>query len=122
MGLDQWLFKKQHNPPVEQECAYWRKANWLRQWVINHCDNFEDEGDTLITHEQLQELLETCETVCTFHNLAPKLLPTMSGFFFGSLDYDEYYFAEVEYTVELLRKLLADPDTPNYDFYYSEWY
>lgn len=39
-------------------------------------------------------------------SLAQELLPTQSGFFFGSTDYDQWYWWDLEYTVEKLGKLL----------------
>jgi hypothetical protein len=51
--------------------------------------------------------------------VAERLLPTSSGFFFGSYDYDEYYWADLEHTKEILEALKKDEHG---DFYYqSSW-
>lgn len=42
--------------------------------------------------------------------LAGELLPTTSGFFFGSTDYDEYYFQDLVATKEILEEALKDPE------------
>ncbi len=52
--------------------------------------------------------------------LASDFLPTTSGFFFGSTDYDSYYFNDIKNTAEKLRALLKeDPDATYY--YSSSW-
>lgn len=42
--------------------------------------------------------------------IARKLLPTTSGFFFGSTEYDQWYYADVKDTVEIIEKVLATTD------------
>jgi hypothetical protein len=50
--------------------------------------------------------------------VAKELLPTSEGFFFGSTDYDEYYYNDLKETSEGIDKLLAEiPET--WEFYYS---
>lgn len=50
---------------------------------------------------------------------AEKLLPTGSGFFFGGLEYDEYYHKDLKNTKKILEDALADPTG---DYYYnSSW-
>jgi hypothetical protein len=69
-------------------------------------------------------LLNVCEKVLDDPDLAEELLPTSSGFFFGSTDYDEYYEQELRETVILLTKLLSDTrlNSGNVDFVYtSSW-
>ncbi|WP_144061189.1 hypothetical protein [Hyphomicrobium denitrificans] len=53
---------------------------------------------------------------------AKRLLPTQAGFFFGSTDYDEYYFDDVADTVRQLEAVLAEPDEAVIDFEYrASW-
>ena len=40
--------------------------------------------------------------------IADKLLPTASGCFFGGTDYDQYYIYDLEYTKDLIEKLLIE--------------
>ena len=42
--------------------------------------------------------------------VASELLPTQSGFFFGSTDYDQYYMQDIESTIEILTKVLEETD------------
>jgi hypothetical protein len=51
---------------------------------------------------------------------ALETLPTHEGFFFGSTDYDEWYLSDIQYTKNVLERLLAeDPDGSYY--YSSSW-
>jgi hypothetical protein len=56
------------------------------------------------------------------HSLAQELLPTQSGFFFGSTDYDEWYFSDVEDCKQQMEKLLSmyDEDT-DVIFFIMSW-
>ena len=45
-----------------------------------------------------------CDKVLDDNSLAEELLPTRSGFFFGSTDYDEWYFEDIKYHGTLLIK------------------
>ena len=52
-------------------------------------------------------------------SVAKELLPTQAGFFFGSTDYDQYYYDDLVYTRDVLDKLLAEPGD---EFeYHSSW-
>ncbi len=51
--------------------------------------------------------------------MAKRLLPTSSGPFFGSTNYDEYYRQDIEHTIEILREAVKD-DYGNY-YYHSSW-
>ncbi len=49
------------------------------------------------------------------------LLPTTSGCFFGSTEYDSYYLDDIKNTKEVLDKVLS-LDTKGWDFeYHSSW-
>jgi len=53
---------------------------------------------------------------------AMELLPTVSGFFFGSTDYDEYYILDLQHTVEVLKDVIKDTDFDKYVITYnSSW-
>lgn len=49
-------------------------------------------------------------------HIAAKLLPTKSGFFFGSTDYDQYYMQDIDDTIEILESLMAE-DNPEKDYF-----
>lgn len=95
------------------EVGYWRKANHIHNWFIQNCADRDECGDPIddcrpieITVDKLEELLESCKKVLADHSLASSLLPTQSGFFFGSTEYDEYYFKDIEDTIEIIEPVL----------------
>ena len=95
------------------EVGYWRKANHIHNWFMQNCaerDEYDNPIDDCrpveITVDKLEALLETCKKVLADHSLAETLLPTTSGFFFGSTEYDEDYFREIERTVEIIEPVL----------------
>lgn len=46
---------------IEEEIGYWRKANAIHKWFVDHVQNGVDEcQESYVDHEQLQELLDTC--------------------------------------------------------------
>lgn len=49
-----------------------------------------------------------------------ELLPTTSGFFFGSTDYDQYYMEDVKNTVKILEDALADEEADEFE-YRASW-
>lgn len=108
---------------IKFRLAYWRKANPIHKWFVDNCQNGIDEcQETWVTRDKLVELLDVCKTVLADLSKAQKLLPTQSGFFFGSSDYDEWYQRDLEYTVARLEKILEDSALDNVDFYYqSSW-
>jgi len=71
----------------------------------------------------IQEKKTVMEDLVTFldTSIAEQLLPTQSGFFFGSTDYDEYYLEDLKDTIETLETILSE-DNEWSDFYYqSSW-
>ena len=54
--------------------------------------------------------------------IAEGLLPTRSGFFFGSTDYDDWYMRTIDNTIEILTKVIEETDFDNeIVFYSSSW-
>ena len=112
---------------IVAEAAYWRKANAIHSWFV---ENVQDGKDECVEHyvgrEQLKELIETCKMVLAdrdnpISSKAEKLLPTQSGFFFGDTEYDEYYFQDLQGTIDQLEPLLTE-EYKNWEFYYrSSW-
>ncbi len=103
---------------VEVKVAQWRKENAIHQWFVSNCQNGEDDcRSTHVSREQLEELRDTCRKVLADNSLADELLPTSSGFFFGSTDYNEWYIAGLTYTADTIDKLFTMPD--DWDFEYS---
>ena len=102
---------------------YWRKANSVHQWMVT---NIQDDVDNCGVYEvdinQLRELKDVCEEVKTDISLAPTLLPTQAGFFFGNTDYDDWYKEDLDITIENINQMLDSAKTgPKRFFYTSSW-
>lgn len=100
---------------IWKEIGYWRKANHIHKWFVDNVQGGEDDCEYYeVTKDNLLNLKATCEKVLNMEWKTPKrlekILPTESGFFFGSTDYDEYYFSEVERTIELINEILKTTD------------
>lgn len=126
-----------------KELMYWRKANQIHNWFVQNCQNGVDDcGRYAITVADLMKLKELCEKILTMTEkrkamrytsfsatekeevdvrfltlegveFAIEHLPSRSGFFFGSTEYDDYYVMELENTVEQINDTL---DTLNCEY------
>lgn len=109
---------------VTAELGYWRKCNQIHKWFVDNVQEGTDDCGTYdISFEQLQELLDLIDKVLADKGKASALLPNTTGFFFGSQDYDKYYFDDLQYTKELLEKLLNKKESLKgwYLEYTSSW-
>lgn len=92
---------------IEVPVMYWRKANQVHKWFVDTRADGVDECQPISVHtEHLEELLELCEKELSKEEEPGLYLPTEGGFFFGSIEYDEYYFQDLEYTKERLSELI----------------
>ena len=108
---------------TSNEVVYWRKANQIRQWFVdNLSEQVENCEDSTVTKENLEKLISDCEMVLKNKDNAKEIIPTASGFFFGSTEYDEYYFSDIEYTLEKMKNLIIRIDWENESLYYTEWW
>lgn len=94
---------------VVEEVAYWRKVNAVHNWFVQNCGDGKDECQPIYVEVgDLKRLVEICESVLADHDLAPTVLPTTSGFFFGGVEYDDWYFEGLKQTVDQLVPILKD--------------
>lgn len=132
LDLDADMIRKDYLLPKEEtayivegkfEVAYWRKANQIRQWFVNHIEEFDenDDGDYYrVTKELLEELIEDCQGVLNGSYSAEEILPTSSGFFFGSTAYDEWYYEDLKNTIEMCQNVIEQTDWENEVVVYTE--
>ena len=94
---------------VEVTSVYWRKANAVHRWFVENCQGGVDDCNPSgpVHVEQLAALVHLCEQVLKDPTLAPELLPTCSGFFFGDTAYDEWYLGDLHQTVTDVRGLVT---------------
>ncbi len=143
---------------ISEEVGYWRKANHIHAWIVEHIQDGQDDcKEYEFSSEKMEELLTICKKVLDASKLvagkiangkeydsvtktwtpvlvdgryiedasvAKELLPTQSGFFFGSEDYDEYYLQDVKDTIEILEPLVKELKEGDYTgtvYYQSSW-
>ena len=105
---------------IDFPMGYWRKVNSVHNWFVAICGGGVDECQPMYVNRQhLEELKELCLQVLRDNSLADELLPTSSGFFFGSTDFDEYYFKDLAYTVTVIDRCLKSKF--DYFEYQASW-
>jgi hypothetical protein len=107
---------------VEVEFGYWRKANAIHKWFVDNVQEGEDEcKEYYVSREDIEKLLGAVNQVLANPSMAPTLLPTKSGFFFGDTSYDDYYTQDLEHTKTIMENALSE-NMKGWDFYYqSSW-
>jgi hypothetical protein len=111
MGASEWAASESSlaYAQVSIQVGYWRKVNAIHNWFIENLADGEDNCQAIyVPRSSLIDLKITCEEVLKDHSKAEELLPTGAGFFFGSTEYDEWYFNGVEITSAMLSRLIED--------------
>ena len=99
---------------IKLTILYWRKANQIHSWFVQNCQNGVDDCNTYhVERKQLEKLRDLCKEVVATKDTS--LLETKNGFFFGSTDYDEWYYKDLEKTAKELDSILNNPK-------WSDWY
>jgi hypothetical protein len=116
-----YLVKDMPSISIEMKVGQWRKSNHIHEYFVDNCQGGEDDCRlSYVSREKLSELLDLCKQVLADHSKAGELLPTSQGFFFGSTEYGEWYFSDLEDTVSILDNALSVGD--DWEFYYqSSW-
>lgn len=107
---------------VSVNVGYWRKVNAVHAYFVDKFADGVDECQRIhVPREGLEELRNICQTILNDPDRADELLPTRAGFFFGSTEYDNYYFEDLKYTIDTLTRALSDtPDEASF-FYQASW-
>ena len=92
---------------VSLPVASWRKSNQIHNYIVNEFGKGIDDCKPIqLFDDQLGQLLDVIRKVGTDPQIAAKLLPPCSGFFFGSQEIDKYYWQDLAYTKDTLEKVL----------------
>lgn len=90
-------------------CAYFRKANFIYAYFDHLIDR--NTECCIIDKDEIESLFDACGLVLERRNedgFAEQVLPTCDGFFFGSTDYDEWYYDKVESCYEQMKIILDE--------------
>lgn len=119
-GIDE--FGDVSGAQVSVTIGYWRKANAIHNWFVEKCAGGEDKcQDIYVYQDKLIELSALVNEVLENPEKGKELLPTASGFFFGSTEYDEWYIRDLERTKSILDKALALDDGEFDIVYRASW-
>lgn len=135
MGLDQFFYATKSSKfdyDVAEELAYFRKFNALNRFILVNTNSPLDLNDVVeVPMEVFDKLYDIVNKLLTAYNACPikaermarTLLPTQSGFFFGSVDYDEYYWNDLVRLKESLEALFkrAEEIKDEHYWYESNW-
>lgn len=125
MGLDMWLYEKEQEKGEAQEIGYWRKANQIREFFASYAPELIGENIEMlaVNKEMLLELKRRINCCLTERNenISSELLPTSQGFFFGSSEYDGWYYEQLENTLPIIEEALIAINNNNLVFY-GEWW
>ncbi len=99
---------------------YFRKVNLLYDFFPP-----TEEESAYIFKDDIERLLDACDRVLALDKKdieeAEFILPTCSGFFFGSTDYDDWYIANVKSVKKGFQKLLKDWDEDDIAIIHYWW-
>lgn len=102
---------QQHNflsKETKYQIGYWRKFNALHNYIVkNFANGVDDCKEIYLPKEGIEQILEVLKTIKKDKSKANELLATQSGFFFGSTEYDEYYWQDIDYSIELFEDVLT---------------
>lgn len=118
------IVEKEIEMSYEEYDAYFRKVNFLFYYFDQIIKTMHDKWFAFVTPENVDDIIDRCERILaakkgnewldegeTVEEFAASLLPTQSGFFFGSTEYDDWYFSDVKDCLKQMkkyRKLLKD--------------
>jgi len=101
--------------------GYWRKANAIHKWFVDNIQKGKDDCNPYyVSRKSLIELRGECDKALQNRDNAAGILPPQEGFFFGGTDIDDWYFRDLENTINIVDKLLTLPDDWSFE-YQSSW-
>ena len=128
LDFEQLQNYKEHMIEEKENLYDWRKANQIHEFFRVYvkgefaCDETTDFHE--VKKNNLEHLQELCEIVLEARDedVSKEHLPTSEGFFFGSTEYDEWYYKDIENTLNVaIPKGLKALEEGKRLFYYS-WY
>lgn len=104
------------------EIGYWRKCNFLHKFLCTNGQLIENEILYIIPRATLYDFLEKAVKVVKKHStkFSQNTLPTCAGFFYGSTEYDDYYYEWVLEEISKVAEILKNYDDEKF-LYYASW-
>lgn len=98
-----------------------RKENHIQAFVDNSVDTVENCAYIPLSKADVERLVDLLRRVDADHSLADELLPTQEGFFFGTTDYDEWYFQDIKRELDAFEEILETWDPDAVYAYWAWW-
>lgn len=115
MGLDVYFIKRPADTTADaprraqdETIGYYRKFNALLHWIDANAGEVENGTDVPLTRLDLEKLQATLDRL-TQENCHDRF-PTTEGFLFGSQDYDDDYWSDVEDLKQFVQQQLTSFD------------
>lgn len=114
------VFEKDAKNCYAIENAYFRKVNFIYEFFRNE---MKDES-CVVSKSRIKVLIDTCKNVLNNNgdeDYAKEALPTTDGFFFGSTEYDEWYWKDVKNCLQQMTKLYKSMGDEDFVFWVFSW-
>ena len=98
------LFFDEEESENRNEILYFRKFNFIVSFFEKNTD--DKIMFAVVNKSDLKNLVETARKVLKDESLAPELLPTCAGFFFGNTKYNSFYFDDLRYMNYEIEKII----------------
>ena len=121
MGLDQVIYRKEHQDAEQEELFYFRKMNALQGYFENKF-NVENTQSFVLTEEIVTDILNRASSALIQKD--HELFPPQGGFFYGSTEANERYWYGVNKVIQAMSSLLTEHKedlNKGLIFYWSSW-
>lgn len=114
----------------EDDCGYYEVSKEDLEELLSICKAIKDKCVLVKTPIVSGREHRNGEEIITYQDwevidnpaIAQEYLPTQSGFFFGSTDYDKWYMQDIDTTIKILTDVLETTDFDNQMIVYtSSW-
>lgn len=113
---------------IVEEVGYWRKANAIHSWIVNNCADGLDECQQICMPKQKVEELH--QLACfvlgskddpNAEQIALENLPPANGFFFGPTEIGDWYWDDIQHTINVLSYALQSDFSKSQIIYQASW-
>lgn len=110
----EYMVSKEDLEKLLSDCKAVLKSSKLVYKEVDVKQYDYDKGDYILV-KKMMKVLEN-------PSVAEELMPTQSGFFFGSTLYNEFYVEDLEETINQVEEILATTDFDEYNIRYYAWW
>lgn len=121
-AVDEQEFEEFYRSLSDTHAWVGRKENHTHAWVEEVVGSEPPNcGYALLFRDDLTNLIERIDQVLRNHARAEELLPTQGGFFFGSTEYDSWYFEDLKHGREAFSAMRESMESEGGALYWCWW-